>query len=73
MPNGRPGDHPLTDLLKHGREVYGAEADACIREIAARSKGHELDDWWLREIAQEDDPAEILRRCKARLERLRAG
>jgi hypothetical protein len=72
MPNGRPGDHPLTDLLKHGREVYGPEADACIRAIAALSEGHELDDWWSREIAPEEDPAAILRKAKARLERLRA-
>jgi hypothetical protein len=23
MPNGKPGDHPLTDILAHGAEVYG--------------------------------------------------
>ena len=72
MPNGRPGDHPLTDLLKHGQSVYGARADQCIREIASLSTGHELDDWWLVEIAKEEDRAEILRKAEARLAQLRA-
>ena len=72
MPNGRPGDHPLTDLLKHGRTVYGARADQCIREIASLSIAHELDDWWLAEIAREQDPAAILGKAEARLAQLRA-
>ena len=71
MPNGRPGDHPLTDLLKHGRTVYGPEADTCIREIAALSRGHELDEWWLAEIANEDDPTALLGKARAKLAALR--
>ena len=71
MPNGRPGDHPLTDLLTHGQLVYGSEADQCIREIAALSRDHELDDWWLAEVAREDDPGAILRKAEARLALLR--
>ena len=71
MPNGRPGDHPLTDLLKHGQSVYGPEADQCIREIATLSRGHELDEWWLAEIARENDPAAILTKAQARLAVLR--
>ena len=35
MANGRPGDHPLTDVLTHGREVFGPEVDGLIREVAA--------------------------------------
>ena len=34
MPNGKPGDHPLTDALLHGMTGYSREADALIREIA---------------------------------------
>lgn len=35
MPNGKPGDHPLTDILVHGRRVYSEAADALVREIAS--------------------------------------
>lgn len=35
MPNGKPGDHPLTDVLVHGLEVFGPRADALIREIVS--------------------------------------
>ena len=33
MVNGRPGDHPLTDILNWNQEVFGREADDLIREI----------------------------------------
>ena len=33
MPNGKPGDHPLTDILQHKLEVYSAHADRLVREI----------------------------------------
>jgi hypothetical protein len=48
MPNGKPGDHPLTDILAHGAEVYGREADDLIRRIAACA-ARELYEWWERE------------------------
>ena len=32
MPNGRFGDHPLTDIL-HGHDVYSARIDGLAREI----------------------------------------
>lgn len=32
--NGKPGDHPLTDIFVHKFEVYGAETDDFIRKIA---------------------------------------
>lgn len=34
MPNGKPHDHPLTDILVHSICVYGEEADALIRRVA---------------------------------------
>jgi hypothetical protein len=34
MPNGKPGDHPLTDLLVHGVPVFNPRVDALVREIA---------------------------------------
>jgi len=33
MPNGKPGDHPLTDIVIHGASVYSSTADALVREI----------------------------------------
>jgi hypothetical protein len=35
MPNGKPGDHPITDILIHHRRVYSERADALVREIAS--------------------------------------
>lgn len=34
MPNGKPGDHPYTDIVIHGRDVYSPRAAALVREIA---------------------------------------
>ena len=34
MPNGKPGDHPLTDILIHSRRIYSERADSLVREIA---------------------------------------
>jgi hypothetical protein len=34
MPNGRPGDHPLTDILVHRLDVFGPEVDEKVRWIA---------------------------------------
>ncbi len=30
MPNGKPGDHPLTDIIIHGLPVYSRKADALV-------------------------------------------
>lgn len=35
MPNGKPGDNPITDIVHWGREVYGEEIDDLVREIVA--------------------------------------
>jgi hypothetical protein len=35
MPNGKPGDHPYTDIMIHGRDVYSRRAAALVREIAS--------------------------------------
>ena len=34
MPNGKPGDHPWTDIIIHQRRVYSATADQLVRDIA---------------------------------------
>ena len=35
MPNGKPGDHPVTDLLVHGWHPFPEDIEALIREIHA--------------------------------------
>lgn len=35
MPNGRPGDHPLTDFLVHGYEVFPEPIAGLMRQIHA--------------------------------------
>jgi hypothetical protein len=34
MPNGKPGDHPYTDIVIHGHDVYSPRAADLVREIA---------------------------------------
>ena len=34
MANGTPGDHPLTDILSYGLDVYSRRAARLVREIS---------------------------------------
>lgn len=43
MPNGKPGDHPLTDIVVYELEVFGPRADALIREIVGLGGEAELE------------------------------
>jgi hypothetical protein len=33
MPNGKPGDHPLTDMLIHGKHPFPADMEEMLRKI----------------------------------------
>lgn len=33
MPNGRPFDHPYSDVVHHGMTVFGPVIDGLIREV----------------------------------------
>jgi hypothetical protein len=35
MPNGKPHDHPLTDMLVHGMHPFPKDMEAMLREILA--------------------------------------
>ena len=35
MPNGKLGDHPLTDILDYGHSEFGDPVDSLVKEIAA--------------------------------------
>jgi len=70
MPNNKPGDHPLTDIIVHGREVYGPEADELIRGISEFSSKYELYEWWNKEMKGITDRHEVERKAQARFEEL---
>ena len=59
MPNEKPGDHPLSDILVHGREVYGPETDELIRGISEFSSKYELYEWWNKEVKGTTDRDEV--------------
>jgi hypothetical protein len=67
MANGKPGDHPYTDIVHHGRRVYSATVDRLVREVAELSdeRGrHELADMLLSEYN------DLLKPDLAKLERV---
>jgi hypothetical protein len=70
MPNGKPGDHPLTDILVHKVKVYGEETDDLIRKIAELSSHRELDEWWQREIGWSPDRHSVVSKARIRLDEL---
>lgn len=35
MPDGKPGDHPITDIVVHNMRVFSKKADRLIREICS--------------------------------------
>ena len=69
MANGKPSDHPLTDILVHKLTVYG-EADDLIRQIAELSSRQELDEWWEREIGWSPEGHSLLSKARVRLDEL---
>lgn len=37
MVNGKEGDHPLTDIIDHGLDIFSAEIDGKVRDLAPGS------------------------------------
>lgn len=56
MPNGKPGDHPITDILVHHRRVYSETADALVREIADLGGEREIADMLYTEYNEYSKP-----------------
>jgi hypothetical protein len=74
MANGKPGDHPLTDILSYGLQVYGPDVDELVRQVAALS-----DDRGMRELgdlllahARSGSAAVLRPRLERRRDELRA-
>ncbi len=70
MPNSKPGDHPLSDILVYKLEVYGPEADDLIRGISEFSSRYELYEWWNSEINWSTDRDLVQRKAEARFQEL---
>jgi hypothetical protein len=45
MPNGKPGDHPVTDLIVHGIPQFDPELDELIRDFERLRPEVEMDEW----------------------------
>jgi hypothetical protein len=69
MPNGKPGDYPLNDVLDH-RRVYGEEADELIRKIAELCSRRELNEWWEREIGWSPEANSVTHKALIHLDKL---
>ena len=41
MPNGKPSDHPFTDIVVHGLDVYSSQVAKLVREIAKLASDQE--------------------------------
>jgi hypothetical protein len=70
VPNGKPGDHPLTDVLHYKLAVYGSEADAVTRRDAEPSSRRELGSWWETAIGWSPDMTAVLPAARKRLQEL---
>jgi hypothetical protein len=44
--NGKPGDHPITDLMIHHLSVYGEPLDTELRQLGELMSYHRLCDWF---------------------------
>lgn len=70
MANGKPHDHPLTDIFDHRIEVYGKDTDDLIRKIGNLSSRVEVDKWWQEEIGWNPNYESVLAKAQARYAQL---
>jgi type 1 glutamine amidotransferase len=70
MADGKPGEHPLTDIIVHKIETYGPDADDYIRGVSDFSSRHELYEWWSNEVKGETDRQTVLKKARDRYHEL---
>ena len=59
MPNGKPGDHPYTDIVVHRRSVYSPRVDDLVRRVAmlsTQAERHQLADMLFRDFDDFNQP-----------------
>jgi hypothetical protein len=70
MPNGKPGDDPVSDILVHGLSVFSPEIDELVRRLARVVPRQRL--WELVSLSPASLP-ELRARLQAELERATRG
>jgi hypothetical protein len=68
--NGKPHDHPLTDILLHKIDVYGAEGSRLVRKIAKLCSRSELETWWDERLGWDVEGKDVLPEISKRYEEL---
>jgi len=63
--NGKPGDHPITDIVCHNLSVFGEPTDSHIRKLSKLMDHHRLCDWFERLPA--DKPEVVSRAVEQKL------
>ena len=43
MPNGKPGDHPVTDICIHGIRQFSRKVDELIRQVVSLGWGKRIE------------------------------
>jgi hypothetical protein len=56
MPDGKLGDHPITDIMVHERLVYSERADELIRRIVEMGGSARIDQMLLTDYNYYSDP-----------------
>jgi len=56
MPDGKLGDHPITDIMVHERLVYSERADELIRRIVDMGARDRIDQMLLTDYNYYADP-----------------
>jgi hypothetical protein len=56
MPDGKLGDHPITDIIVHERLVYSERADELIRRIVEMGGSARIDQMLLTDYNYYSDP-----------------
>jgi hypothetical protein len=56
MPNGKAGDHPITDIVNHRLKVYSERVDGLIREIVALGGRNRISNLLVSEFSHLSNP-----------------
>ena len=67
--NGKPGDHPITDIVKHQIARYGEPLDSEIRQLGELMDYHRLCAWFEQHCSK--SPRELQPIVAAKLEEMR--
>ena len=71
MAAGGPGDHPISDVLRYGIEVYGQRGDSQLKELSQLLPDRELYDWWDADIGWQCEPEVATEKIAQRLGKAR--